>query len=86
MRDQLRGVQRMQSTEAAFAAINENGSTVTWGDPDCSGDSSEVQDQLKNARQIQATEAAFAAVLKTALPSLGARQISAVTALRSKIS
>ena len=36
---------------------------VVWGDPDCGGDSSEVQDQLVNVKQLQATGHAFAAIL-----------------------
>ena len=44
---QLKGVQQLQATQFAFAAILADGSVVTWGDPDYGGDSSEVQDQLK---------------------------------------
>ena len=36
---------------------------MTWGNPHCGGDSSEVQDRLKSVQQIQATGRAFAAVL-----------------------
>ena len=36
---------------------------VTWGHPDCGGDSSTVQHQLKNVQQICSTEGAFAAIL-----------------------
>ena len=40
VQDQLRGVQHVQATPGAFAAILENGSVVTWGDADFGGDSS----------------------------------------------
>ena len=43
-RDQLKGVQQIQATNFAFAAILEEGSVVTWGH---GGDSSAVRDQLK---------------------------------------
>ena len=36
---------------------------VTWGSPECGGNSSAVQDQLKHAWQFQATDGAFAAIL-----------------------
>ena len=49
----------------AFAAIMGDGYLVTWGDPDCGGDSSSVQEQLRNVQRIQATDSAFAAVLDT---------------------
>ena len=41
VRDQLRGVQRIQATERAFAAILEDGSVVTWGDAAYGSDSSQ---------------------------------------------
>ena len=47
----------------AFAAILEDGSVVTWGQPACGGNSSAVSDQLRNVQQVQATCAAFAALL-----------------------
>ena len=55
VQDQLKGVQQIQATDKAFAAILADGSLVTWGDPDSGGDSSEVQDQLKGVQQVQAT-------------------------------
>ena len=64
VRDQPRGVQQIQATHRAFAAILEHGSIVTWGHADYGGDSSAVQDQLKGVQQIQATHDAFAAILK----------------------
>eukprot|EP00435_Cladocopium_sp_Y103_P035696 s2096_g9.t1 len=63
VQDQLKGVQQIQGTESAFAAILADGSVVTWGDKDFGGDSSEVQDQLKGVQQVQSAVAAFAAVL-----------------------
>ena len=63
VQDQLKGVQQIQATYSAFAAILANGLVVTWGDPGYGGDSSEVQDQLKGVQQIQATDSAFAAIL-----------------------
>jgi len=59
---QLKNVQQIQATDWAFAAVLDDGSVVTWGDPDVGGDSSAVQRQLKNVQQIQATRGAFAAI------------------------
>ena len=64
VRDQLRGVQQIQATSRAFAAILENGSVVTWGHADFGGDSSGVRDELRGVQQIQATDGAFAAILE----------------------
>ena len=36
---------------------------MTWGNPDCGGDSSGVKDQLKGVQQVHATDGAFAAIL-----------------------
>ena len=47
VRDQLKGMQQIQATGQAFAAILEDGSVVTWGDANYGSDSSAVQDQLK---------------------------------------
>ena len=63
VQDQLKGVQQIQATWGAFAAILADGSVGTWGDPDYGGDSSEVQYQLKGVQQIQATYSTFAAIL-----------------------
>ena len=69
VRDQLKGlkgVQQIQATWGAFAAILADGSVVTWGDVDCGGDSSEdqVQDKLRDVQKIQAAwMGAFAAIL-----------------------
>ena len=62
--DQLKGVQQIQATEQAFAAILEDGDVVTWGNADYAGDSSAVRDQLRGVQQIQATDDAFAAILE----------------------
>ena len=64
VQDQLKGLQQIQATEDAFAAILEDGSVVAWGEEESGGDSSAVGDQLKGAQQIQATEEAFAAILE----------------------
>ena len=47
MQDQLKGVQQVQASYGAFAAILTDGSVVTWGDERYGGDSHAVQDQLK---------------------------------------
>eukprot|EP00434_Breviolum_minutum_P016423 symbB.v1.2.014476.t1/scaffold1055.1/size140776/18 len=64
VKDQLKGVQQIQATKYAFAAILADGSVVTWGHTENGGDSSVVQDQLKGVQQIQATHRAFAAILE----------------------
>ena len=46
MQDQLKNVQQIQASRAAFAAILCDGSVVTWGDAELGGDSTAVQDQL----------------------------------------
>ena len=63
MQEQLHRVQQIQATDAAFAAILDDGSVVTWGHPDWGGDSSQVQEQLAQVQQIQSTDMAFAAIL-----------------------
>ena len=57
------GVQQIQASERAFAAILADRSVVTWGYVEYGGDSRAVQDQLQSVQQIQATEGAFAAIL-----------------------
>ena len=57
-------MQHIQATDRAFAAILEDGSIVSWGDPKFGGDCSAVQDQLRNVQQVQATDKAFAAILE----------------------
>ena len=45
--DQLRGVQQIQATDGAFAAILADGSVVTWGYAGFGGKSSRVQHELR---------------------------------------
>ena len=64
VQEQLKGVQQIQATKHAFAAILADGSVITWGDADRGGDSSAVRDQLRGVQQIQSTRnGAFAAIL-----------------------
>ena len=62
MQDQLKGVQHIQASRQAFAAILTDGSVVTWHRKSwwrqCA-----VRDQLKGVQQIQAAGCAFAAIL-----------------------
>ena len=51
---QLKAVQQVQASAAAFAAVLDDGSVVTWGDAKFGGDSSAVQDHLHNVQQVQA--------------------------------
>ena len=50
-------------TYAAFAAILDDGTLVTWGDVRCGGDSDAIQDQLlgRPIRSVKASLGAFAA-------------------------
>ncbi|CAE7264695.1 unnamed protein product [Symbiodinium sp. KB8] len=50
--------------DGAFAAILGDGSVVTWGSPECGGDSSSVQHQLKGVKHVAATARSFAALLQ----------------------
>eukprot|EP00439_Symbiodinium_sp_Y106_P037160 s824_g4.t1 len=50
------------ATDAAFAAIKEDGSVVAWGCARFGGDCSSVAQQLVEVQQIHASEAAFAAI------------------------
>ena len=63
VQDQLRGVQQIQATQRAFAAVLADGSVITWGCAGSGGDSLAVRDQLRVVEQIQATKRAFAAIL-----------------------
>ena len=60
----LKGVQQIQASDRAFAAILSDGQVVTWGDPEYGADSREVQDRLQGVQQIQATGSSFAAILQ----------------------
>ena len=62
---ELRKVQHIQATNSAFAAVLESGCVVTWGQPECGGDSSQVQEQLRSVKHIQATGNAFADMLES---------------------
>lgn len=64
VQDQLRNCTQVQATNAAFAAIREDGLVFAWGRPECGGDSSAAQHQLKSAKHVQATSEAFAAILE----------------------
>ena len=61
-------VHQVQATCRAFAAVLENRTVVTWGDPKCGGDSSSVQDRLRNVQHVHTTESAFAAILDNGSP------------------
>lgn len=61
MEDQLKGVQCIQATDLAFAAIREDGRVVAWGAAKEGGDLRAVE-ELKSVRCIQASSAAFAAI------------------------
>ena len=63
MQTELKGVQCIQASERAFAAILGDGSVVTWGYARAGGDSSAVQAQLKGVQHVQASLGAFAAIL-----------------------
>ena len=63
VQEKLKGVQQVQTTWNAFAAILSDGSVVTWGDPQCGGDNSAVEHQLKGVQQVRATAYAFSAIL-----------------------
>jgi hypothetical protein len=47
VQDQLKNVQKISGTSAAFAAILGDGSVVPWGQPARGGDSSRVQDLFR---------------------------------------
>ena len=49
VQDQLKGVQQIQATHEAFAAILPDGSVVTWGYPKWGGDSSKAAVQFADA-------------------------------------
>ena len=47
VQDQLKGVQQIQATQSAFAAILADGSVVTWGHAQHGGDSVAVEHELR---------------------------------------
>jgi hypothetical protein len=58
----LRDFQK-KSYAKAFAAIKDDGSVVTWGSPDCGGDSSSIASQLQGGIvQVTGSASAFAAM------------------------
>ena len=86
VRDQLRGVQQIQASFRAFAAILEDGSVVTWGDANYGGDSLAVRDQLRGVQHIQASLRALLRFWKMD-PSLpGVMHTVAVTVRQFEIS
>jgi len=58
----VKNVKSIYATAAAFAALKEDGTVVTWGSDARGGDSSSVKDQLQHVKSIYATEGAFAAL------------------------
>ena len=46
----------------AFAALKNDGTVVTWGEPGYGGDSSDVAEDLTDVQTISSTESAFAAL------------------------
>ena len=59
VQDQVKGVQQIQATGQAFAAILKDGSVVTWGSAIDGGDSSALRGQFKGVQPIQANGAVF---------------------------
>ena len=47
VREQLVGVQQIQATCEAFAAVLETGSIVTWGRPDFGGDIGRISRRIQ---------------------------------------
>ena len=60
----LRRVSVVQATSQAWAAILEDGSVVTWGNPSFWGDSGWAEPELHDVVEIQATDFAFAALMR----------------------
>lgn len=59
-----RNVSKVIATDAAFAALLDDGSVVSWGDPDYGGDDAEVRDQLTDVVQLHAGYNMFLALRK----------------------
>ena len=49
----------------AFAALTRSGTVVTWGHPECGGDSSAVRHLLVDVASVTAAECAFAALTRS---------------------
>jgi hypothetical protein len=60
VKDQLINIKEIYSTFNAFAAVLNNGTVITWGNPKYGGNSSTVT--LTNITKIYSTYGAFAAV------------------------
>ena len=58
----LRGVDKIYSTEGAFAAVVEDGTVVTWGVQDKGGSPHRLQAVLGVVGKIYSAKYAFAAV------------------------
>ncbi len=58
------GVVKLFATHYAFCALKDDGSIVTWGDPDNGGDSSKVSDKLFDIEAVYANYYAFIALRK----------------------
>eukprot|EP00439_Symbiodinium_sp_Y106_P028978 s838_g3.t1 len=58
----LEDVRQIGASQAAFAALLEDGSVVTWGDGRCGADSKAVRRKLNGIRRVIASNYAFAAV------------------------
>merc|ERR1712062_689313 len=59
--DLLTNIKSIVSADAAFAALKNDDSVVTWGSRRCGGDAGENQDRLINISHIVGEENAFAA-------------------------
>ena len=57
-------VAALQCTAEAWAALLEDGSVVTWGDPAYGGDKNWAEPELRDVIEIQATDRAFAALMR----------------------
>ncbi|MFO1369172.1 MAG: hypothetical protein U1F46_09255 [Marinagarivorans sp.] len=55
-------VEAMATNTFSFAALLNDGSVVTWGEPKWGGDSSSVRNKLKGVQKIYASKGAFAAL------------------------
>ena len=87
VQDQLKGVQQIQASESAFAAILSHRLVVAWGDRRSGGDSHAVQEQLRGVQQIQASAKAFLQLSCLTHPLfLGAARTVVVTVALRKIS
>ena len=64
VRDCLVNVRQVIPSSAAFAALRQDGSVITWGDPQKGGDSQHVS--LTKIQHLAATASAYAAISQTA--------------------